>query len=246
MAPWAESPRPVGRDIVESLFPAGQDGRIPVVAIVGYDSGQSAAAARHLTALLAVSGIRAGYASEQEVVLEGRRWVPTDKTPHGRAEMLFQNPMVDVSILGTTPRELVEVGFGNDRCDVAMVLNFSDDSLRVVRNALTPRGILVWPLSGGGNPQLPAERIIRFGEGDCDRDPLSPGYGAAATRALVGQRLRIGFFEHERVDLRKLPVSAFGDRDAIYGALAAGLALGQNVEALRTHIRSLRDQPAEP
>ncbi len=57
MAPWADSPRPIGEDIVASMFPPGDDGRIPVVALVGdADRGR----ATSLTALLTRVGLRVG------------------------------------------------------------------------------------------------------------------------------------------------------------------------------------------
>jgi cyanophycin synthetase len=35
MAPWADTPRPVGEAIIATLFPPGGDGRIPIVAVTG-------------------------------------------------------------------------------------------------------------------------------------------------------------------------------------------------------------------
>src|SRR5262249_30803940 len=35
LPPCTDAPRPIGECIVESLFPAGEDGRVPVVALIG-------------------------------------------------------------------------------------------------------------------------------------------------------------------------------------------------------------------
>jgi cyanophycin synthetase len=159
LAPWAESPRPIGVDIVASMYPPGTDGRIPVIGIIGDETGTTAT---HLKALLASSGIRSGIAGKTEMVVGDRRWPHRAATPQERAELLMQNTMVDVAILETPPREVVSAGFGNDRCDVAVVLDpepgeFAD----ALRHALGANGVLV--LSADGEPVetgLPASQVV--------------------------------------------------------------------------------------
>jgi cyanophycin synthetase len=171
MAPWADSPRPVGEAIVESLFPAGDDGRIPVAAVVGDSTGSIT---RELTAMLSFAGVRAGSAGETGVILGGRHWLPVAETPLERAAALLRNPSVDVALLGTTPCELVRAGFTNDRCDVAILLDPRTDEddaigppltdfMQVLRHALTPAGVVVLPVMGDSIPietGLPAARVV--------------------------------------------------------------------------------------
>src|SRR5207253_5842812 len=42
MAPWSDTPRPVGEAIVATLFPSGSNGRIPVVAITRFQAREAA------------------------------------------------------------------------------------------------------------------------------------------------------------------------------------------------------------
>ena len=149
IAPWADSPRPVGEAIVASMFPPGEDGRIPVVAVVGGDSdtavnsGEPRArpAATRLADLLAAAGRRAGIAGEEAITVGPRRWTPLAGTPQERAALVMQNPTVDVAILETSPRELLDAGFGNDRCDVAVVLEReAGDFLWALRDGAVARG----------------------------------------------------------------------------------------------------------
>src|SRR5207248_7458813 len=88
LPPWTASPRPIGEAIVASMFPPGEDGRIPVVAIVGDATGT---ARKHLTALLTSAGHRVGIAGEAEIMVGERRWAPQARSPQERAGVLMQN-----------------------------------------------------------------------------------------------------------------------------------------------------------
>jgi cyanophycin synthetase len=143
LAPWADSPRPIGEEIVRWLFRDG-DGRIPVVAIVG---DETSTVRRHLEAMLTAEGHRVGTARHGEMSAGGRRW-PTDaKSPQERAYVHFRNPEVDVAILETDPAELREHGFASDRCDVVVLLSPPSESdgdfVRALTHALAPTGTFV-------------------------------------------------------------------------------------------------------
>ena len=119
LAPWANSPRPIGDEIAAWLFPSGNNGRIPVAALVG-DVDRSTT--RCLAALLTSSGYRVGTANSEEMSLGGRRWPAPAGTPRDRAYVLFRNPAVDAALFEMSIDELLQHGFANDRCDVAVVL----------------------------------------------------------------------------------------------------------------------------
>ena len=137
LAPWADTPRPVGEDIAAYLF-RDNTGRVPVIALVGDDDG---AAERELTAKLTASGRRVGMASATELAVDGRRWPALAGTPQVRAYVLFRNPAVDVAIFRTDPAELLEHGFANDRCDVAIVKTEEPGEwLQALRHAARRKG----------------------------------------------------------------------------------------------------------
>lgn len=174
MAPWADSPRPIGVDIVASLFSQGEEGRIPVIAAVGDHDGS---AKRHLTALLTHAGLRVGLLSGEEITVGERHWRVSSPIVQERARILLQNPSIDAAILETSPAELVREGFGNDRCDVAIVLDLSaevhpvdadedrpqpGEFLRALLHALSPSGTLILLARDAAKVEmgLPVERIV--------------------------------------------------------------------------------------
>jgi cyanophycin synthetase len=140
LAPWADTPRPVGEDIAAYLF-AKNTGRVPVIALVGDDDRS---VERELTKRLAATGRRVGMASATEMAVDGRRWPAPAGTPQLRAYVLFRNPAVDVAIFRTDAAELLEHGFANDRCDVAIVLGKkSGEWLDALKHAIGSTGKLI-------------------------------------------------------------------------------------------------------
>lgn len=150
LAPWADSPRPVGEEVAAWLFPTANRGRIPVVALVGDEGGL---VKRQLTALLEQDGSRVGSLGFGEMSAAGRTWPAPAGTPQERAFVLFRNPTVDIALLETDGAELLDHGFGNDRCEVAIVLSdvpttATDERdpaefVLALTNALGPTGVFI-------------------------------------------------------------------------------------------------------
>ena len=147
LAPWADTPRPVGDDIAAHLFRTNT-GRVPVIALVGDDDRT---VERELTKRLSESGRRVGMASATEMAVDGRSWPAPAGTPQHRAYVLFRNPAVDVAIFRTDPAELLEYGFANDRCDVAIVLGDDSGEWRsAIKHALGSKGKLIVDAKSAG------------------------------------------------------------------------------------------------
>lgn len=116
--PWIDSPRPVGTAIVASLFPPGDDGRIPIVAVTG---SRARAAGRTLAGLLTDSGYRVGRIGYDGVFLAGRKINLNGMTAREKTRALLRNHRIDVAVLEYEAADLCREGFGCDRCDVVLV-----------------------------------------------------------------------------------------------------------------------------
>lgn len=117
-APWTDNPRPVGEAIVASLFPPGQDGRIPIFAVTG---GQARAAGRCLAGLLTERGFQVGRVSRCGLCIAGRKIALEGMTITEKIQALLRNALVDAVILEMSGRDLLREGLGCDRCDVVLV-----------------------------------------------------------------------------------------------------------------------------
>src|SRR5262249_11785356 len=121
LEPSAGKPRPVGEAIVASLFPEGQTGRIPVVAVTGVNGKTTTT--RLLTHLLRQAGHTVGMTCTDGTYIDGRRIEARDCSGPRRARAVLLNPAVTAAVLQTARGGLLREGLGLDQVDGAGVTN---------------------------------------------------------------------------------------------------------------------------
>jgi cyanophycin synthetase len=121
LEPSAGNPRPVGEAIVDQLFPEGQTGRVPIVAVTGA-LGRTTTT-RLLAHLLARPREVVGMACTDGLYIGGRRIDSRAATGPGGARALLLNPQVSVAVLETAPEGTLREGLGFDQADVVVVTN---------------------------------------------------------------------------------------------------------------------------
>lgn len=126
LKPAGGAPRPVGRAVVDHLFPAGESGRIPIVGISG---SQGTTAIAHLvTHLVSCTGKRTGLASREGLYL-GPRQVQAGNCANWRmGRQLLMNRGVDTAIFEHDARSILAEGYAYDRCQVGVVTDFQMDA----------------------------------------------------------------------------------------------------------------------
>lgn len=113
--------QPVGEAIVSALFPSGEDGRIPVVAVTGTNGKTTTV--RLIAHLLALAGQRVGMTATDGVYVQGRRIDTGDCSGPKSARNILMHPDVDAAVLETARGGLLREGLAFDRCKVAVVTN---------------------------------------------------------------------------------------------------------------------------
>src|SRR5690606_6511163 len=114
LKPAVGQPRPVGRAIVDQLFPEGDSGRIPVVGVAG--SRDTATVARLVAWLLHLAGRKVGLASADGLFAGARR---VDRRPSAEfeaAQRLLINREVQAAVIETGARTILRDGLPYDRC----------------------------------------------------------------------------------------------------------------------------------
>jgi cyanophycin synthetase len=119
------------REVLEHLFPGGETGRIPIVAITGVNGKTTTT--RLIARILAQSGRRVGMTSTEGIYLfepepgadqqGGRRLEAGDCSGPASAQAVLNNPSVEAAVLETARGGILRAGLGFDRCDVAVVTN---------------------------------------------------------------------------------------------------------------------------
>jgi len=117
----------VGECIVDALFPAGTDGRIPVVAVTGSNGKTTTTLA--IAHVLQRLGRTTGVATTEGVFVGGQRVAEGDCTGYWSARAVLTSPEVEMAVLETARGGILKRGLAFDLCDVGVVLNVQSDHL---------------------------------------------------------------------------------------------------------------------
>jgi cyanophycin synthetase len=124
--PSAGTPRDAGAAIVDAMF-GDSDARIPVIAVTGTNGKTTTTLMIDHT--LRQAGIVTGRTTTEGVSIDGRLVTQGDCTGYWSARTVLSAPEVEFAVLETARGGILKRGLAYDRCDVAVVLNVSDDHL---------------------------------------------------------------------------------------------------------------------
>ena len=113
--------RAVGAAMVDELFPAGDNGRIPVIAVTGTNGKTTTT--RLIAHLLAAHGLRTGMTNTDGVYINGRQTDSGDCSGPKSARNVLMHPDVDAAVFEVARGGVLREGLGFDRCEVAVVTN---------------------------------------------------------------------------------------------------------------------------
>jgi cyanophycin synthetase len=120
----AAKARPVGEVIVDSLFEAGDDGRIPLIAVTGVNGKTTTT--RLIAHILAGTGLRVAMTCTEGIYVDGRQIESGDCSGPRSAKAILANPTVEAAVLECARGGILREGLGFDRCDVAVVTNIGE------------------------------------------------------------------------------------------------------------------------
>lgn len=113
--------RPVGKAIVEHLFPNGDDGRIPLVGVTG--SYGKTTVSRIIARLLTLSGKHTGLACSDGVYLDRRQSEKGDCANWKSANRILMNRAIEAAVFENGSDTILSEGLAYDRCQVGVVTN---------------------------------------------------------------------------------------------------------------------------
>jgi cyanophycin synthetase len=127
VAPSEGKPRDVAGKVMDMLFPAGTNARIPVAAITGTNGKTTTS--RMLASIMKSAGFTTGMTSTDGVYIDGHLTVKGDMTGPTAAQIVLREPSVDFAIMETARGGIVKRGLGYSTCNVGACLNISADHL---------------------------------------------------------------------------------------------------------------------
>lgn len=125
--PSAGKPRDVAGAIIDYLFPYGDQGRIPVIAVTGTNGKTTVT--RMIAHIWEQAGYKAGMTTTDGIYIHGECIMTGDTTGPASARIVLNDPGVEVAVLETARGGMLRGGLAFDCCDVGIVTNVTEDHL---------------------------------------------------------------------------------------------------------------------
>jgi cyanophycin synthetase len=122
-------PRNVAEPVLDMLFPQGQMGRIPILALTGTNGKTTTT--RLLAHIFKQTGRTVGYTTTDGIYIGGYLVEKGDTTGPQSAQTILQDPTVEVAVLETARGGILRSGLGFSECDIGIVLNVAADHLGI-------------------------------------------------------------------------------------------------------------------
>jgi cyanophycin synthetase len=119
LKPAVGQPRPVGKAILDHLFPEHESGRIPIVGIAG--SRDTSLIAHLVSWLMHLSGRHVGLACRDGLYLDRRCVDAADGTRFDSAQRLLMNRVVNAAVFENGASTILDTGLVYDRCQIGIV-----------------------------------------------------------------------------------------------------------------------------
>jgi cyanophycin synthetase len=124
LRPSEGTPQPVGEAIVDSLFPPGHNGRIPIVCVTGTNG--KTVVTRLVSHILHLTGRVVGLTTTDGIFVDGRTVESGDCSGPRSARKVLLNPQVEAAVFEAARGGILREGLGFDRCEVAVVTNIAE------------------------------------------------------------------------------------------------------------------------
>jgi cyanophycin synthetase len=121
LRPSAGTPRPVGKAIVDYLFPPGEDFNLPIVGIAG--SRGKTLVAQLIASLLQLTSMNVGLACSKGMYFNQRQLDDRHCADWESGHRLMLNRQVDVAIIENDNRGILNDGLPYERCTIGVVTN---------------------------------------------------------------------------------------------------------------------------
>ncbi|MDO8719435.1 MAG: cyanophycin synthetase [Polaromonas sp.] len=252
--------RAVGAAMINELYAAGDDGRVPVVAVTGTNGKTTTA--RLIAHLLTAQGLRTGMTNTDGVYINGRQTDSGDCSGPKSARNVLMHPDVDAAVFEVARGGVLREGLGFDRCEVAVVTNMGTGDhlglnyITTVEDLAVLKRVIVQNVSVTGHAVLnAADPIVAQMAAGCpgkviffaaDRHhPLMATHRAQGKRVVYIDGAMLVAAEGtwvERIALQGIPITRGGSIafqvENVMAAVAAAWAVGVNWEALKSGLAS--------
>jgi cyanophycin synthetase len=254
--------RPVGKAIIDHLFHAETDGRIPIVGITGTQN--TGRIARLVAWLVHISGKHVGLACSEGLYLDSRRVVPTDCANWDAGQRILINRSVQAAVFENGSRMILAEGLAYDKCTVGVVTDVTwqealtdfdildaEQTYKVARtqvDVVLPSGTAVL---NAADPQ--AVEMAALCDGKVIFYGLNPEQAPMADHRNAGERVvylrdKVIVLSQGQEEVALLPLASLKPAKAskpemVMAAVGAAWALNIPVELIGAGLRTFESNP---
>jgi cyanophycin synthetase len=129
VSPSEGIPRNVAEPVINMLFPPGTSSRIPIIAITGTNGKTTTT--RLIAHIFKQTGQVVGYTTTDGTYIGDFLVEKGDNTGPQSAQLILQDPTVEVAVLESARGGILRSGLAFDACDIGVVLNVAADHLGI-------------------------------------------------------------------------------------------------------------------
>jgi cyanophycin synthetase len=254
--------QPVGKAIIDHLFRAETDGRIPIVGITGTQN--TGRIARLVAWLVHISGKHVGLACSEGLYLDSRRVVPTDCAHWEAGQRILINRSVQAAVFENGSRMILAEGLAYDKCTVGVVTDVTwqetltefdildtEQTYKVARtqvDVVLPSGTAVLNAADPQVVEMAAlcdGKVIFYGLNP-DQAPMADHRNSGERVVYLRDNVIVLSQGHEEVAL--LPLASLKPEKAakpemVMAAVGAAWALNIPVELIGAGLRTFESNP---
>ena len=129
LCPSVGIPRNVAGAVLEMLFPPGSPSRVPIIAVTGTNGKTTTT--RLIAHIFKQTGRVVGYTTTDGTYIGDYLVEPGDNTGPQSAQLILQDPTVEVAVLESARGGILRSGLAFDASNVGVVLNVAADHLGI-------------------------------------------------------------------------------------------------------------------
>jgi cyanophycin synthetase len=127
LEPTAGTPRNVAAPVLDMLFPDGDQGRIPIVAVSGTNGKTTTT--RLIAQMAQQGGYCTGFTTTDGIYIDRELVSKGDCSGPASAKIVLKDPAVEFAVLECARGGILRSGLGFDQSDCAVVTNVAEDHL---------------------------------------------------------------------------------------------------------------------
>ena len=160
VSPSEGIPRNVAEPVLSMLFPPGASSRVPIIALTGTNGKTTTT--RLVAHIFKQTGQVVGYTTTDGTYIGDYLVEPGDNTGPQSAQLILQDPTVEVAVLESARGGILRSGLAFNACDIGVVLNVAADHLglgdiNTIEQMAKVKGVVAETVMPGGYAILNAD-----------------------------------------------------------------------------------------